>query len=251
MFRFLWPEWRALDPGERGAIAAQAQTALAGLEQSNSGLFSLLGHKSDLMLIHFRKSFDELKAVELELAQLELWGFLEPAASFVSVVELGLYDSSVKLYSSLAARGVTPGSEEWERDVEETLARQREAMAPRLWPEIPARKYVCFYPMDRKRGEKDNWYALPIEERRRLMHEHGMTGRRWAGEVQQIITGSIGLDDWEWGVDLFADDPLVFKKLIYEMRYDEASSLYAIFGPFYFGLRVPAGKLGALLGGRL
>ncbi len=110
-----------------------------------------------------------------------------------------------------------------------------EAMSQRLYPSIPPAKHLCFYPMDRKRGEKQNWYTLPMEERQRLMHDHGMIGRRYADRVRQVISGSIGLDDWEWAVDLFADDPLVFKQLIYEMRFDEASALYAAFGPFLCG----------------
>ena len=105
--------------------------------------------------------------------------------------------------------------------------------------------------MDRRRGEDKNWYTLPIEERARQMGEHGMVGRRYAGEVKQIITGSIGFDDWEWGVDLFADEPLVFKKLIYEMRFDQVSAVYALFGHFYVGVRVPAAKLENLLSGEL
>jgi chlorite dismutase len=92
---------------------------------------------------------------------------------------------------------------------------------------------------------------VPIEERARQMSEHGLVGRRYAGEVRQIITGSIGYDDWEWGVDLFADDPLVFKKLIYEMRFDEVSAVYALFGAFYVGVRVTAACLGRLLKGEL
>src|SRR5450432_3048866 len=124
-------------------------------------------------------------------------------------------------------------------------------MQPRLFPDIPPHKYICFYPMDRKRGEEKNWYQLPMAERQRLMHEHGMIGRRYAGQVKQIISGSIGFDDWEWGVDLFADEPLVFKKLIYEMRFDEVSAVYALFGHFYVGVRVPAAQLEKLLGGEL
>jgi chlorite dismutase len=120
-------------------------------------------------------------------------------------------------------------------------------MAPRLWPEIPGAKYLCFYPMDRRRGESKNWYQAPMGDRQRLMREHGLVGRRYAGEVRQIITGSIGFDDWEWGVDLFAEDPLVFKKLIYEMRFDEVSAVYALFGAFYVGLRLTAADLNGML----
>jgi len=119
-----------------------------------------------------------------------------------------------------------------------------------LRPQVPPNRFLCFYPMDKKRGENKNWYDVPIGERRRMMKDHGLIGRRYAGKVKQIISGSIGFDDWEWGVDLFADDPLVFKKLIYEMRFDEASALYALFGPFYIGLRVPASGLAALLKGQ-
>jgi chlorite dismutase len=159
------------------------------------------------------------------------------------VVELGLYESSLKTYGALAERGLAPFSPDWNAGVEEVLERQREAMAPRLFPDIPPHKYLCFYPMDRKRGELKNWYRLPMAERQRQMHEHGMVGRRYAGEVKQIISGSIGFDDWEWGVDLFADDPVVFKKLIYEMRFDEVSADYALFGTFYVGIRCMAADL--------
>ena len=124
-------------------------------------------------------------------------------------------------------------------------------MSTRLYPEIPKNNYICFYPMDRKRGEAKNWYQVPMAERQRMMHEHGLIGRRYADSVKQIITGSIGFDDWEWGVDLFADDPLVFKRLIYEMRFDEVSAVYALFGSFYVGLRVQATDLGHVLAGEL
>jgi chlorite dismutase len=164
------------------------------------------------------------------------------------VVELGLYESTVKLYRSLAERNVAPHSEEWNREIEDLLGRQRQAMRPRLFPKIPDARYLCFYPMDRRRGDTKNWYTLSIEERQRQMDEHGTVGRRYAGRVQQIISGSIGYDDWEWAVDLFGNDPVVFKKLIYEMRFDEVSAVYSDFGTFYLGVRCPADELGKLLG---
>jgi chlorite dismutase len=104
--------------------------------------------------------------------------------------------------------------------------------------------------MDKKRGEVKNWYQVPIVERQKMMGEHGLIGRRYAGQVTQIISGSVGFDDWEWGVDLFADDPLVFKKLVYEMRFDEASAAYGLFGTFYLGLHFPSAELPSLLDGR-
>jgi chlorite dismutase len=212
-----------------------------------SAAFSLLGHKGDLLVVHFRRSFEELLEAQTRLARLRLADYLEPTGSYLSVVELGLYESTSKVYGGLVEKGIEPHSEEWQRAIEETLARQRAAMAPRLWPEIPPAKYICFYPMDRKRGEQINWYREPMPDRQRMMSEHGMVGRRYAGTVRQIISGSIGFDDWEWGVDLFADDPLVFKKLIYEMRFDEVSAVYAAFGSFYVGVRLPAAGLAAAL----
>ncbi|MGC2111415.1 MAG: hydrogen peroxide-dependent heme synthase [Candidatus Korobacteraceae bacterium] len=249
MFRFRWAVWRKLSPSRQQEIALEAAGAFGAQELAgHSALYSLLGHKGDLLLVHFRDSFDDLNAVELELNRTALQEYLEPTHSYLSVIELGLYDSSVKLFRQLAERGVAPLSEEWTREIEETMERQRQAMHSRLYPKIPDSRYLCFYPMDRKRGESLNWYMLPIEERQRQMEEHGMVGRRYAGKVQQIITGSIGFDDWEWGVDLFAADPLIFKKLIYEMRFDQVSAVYAAFGQFFVGVRLPVDELGEWLG---
>jgi hydrogen peroxide-dependent heme synthase len=252
MLRVRWSAWKTLLASDQTAIIAEAVEIFRTIEQPGSGqsaLYSLLGHKGDLMLVHFRHSFDALKRVELGLAQLRLWDFLELTTSYVSVVELGLYESTVKTYELMLDRGVEAHSPEWNREIAEVIERQGQAMRARLYPEIPPARYVCFYPMDRKRGEEKNFYKLPIAERARQMHDHGLVGRRYAGDVKQIITGSIGFDDWEWGVDLFADDPLVFKKLIYEMRFDEVSAVYALFGSFYVGLRCPSSELGALLAG--
>ncbi len=254
MLRFNWSAWRALAAGDRRDIASEASSVLSLMESREHGqsaIFSLLGHKGDLMLIHFRDTFDELNQAELDLTRTRLTDFLEPETSYLSVIELGLYESSLKTYKSLAERGVEPHSDEWKQAIAETISRQKEAMKPRLFPTMPSNRYLCFYPMDRLRGEDKNWYTLPMAERQRQMNEHGLVGRRYAGEVKQIITGSIGFDDWEWGVDLFADDPLVFKKLIYEMRFDQVSAVYALFGSFYVGLRCPASRLHELLEGKL
>src|SRR5438477_4253838 len=254
MMRVRWPAWRELSAAQKNEIVNEASTALAKMEQSasgQSGLYSLLGHKGDLMLVHFRQSFDELNQAELQLAQLRLSDYLEPATSYLSIIELGLYESTIKAYRDLSDRGVEPHSEGWKRGIQDVLERQKEAMHPRLFPELPKHRYIGFYPMDRRRGEDKNWYTLPIEERGRQMTEHGLVGRRYAGEVKQIITGSIGFDDWEWGVDLWADDPLVFKKLIHEMRFDEVSAVYALFGHFYVGVRCSWCSLGNLLIGEV
>src|SRR6185312_407578 len=252
MMKIRWAEWRKLSAKEKREVVDEATTVFSGMEQNQNGqsaLYSLLGHKGDLLLVHFRESFDELNQAQFELARLRLNDFLEPASSYLSVIELGLYESTLKTYRALAERGIEPHSPEWKREIEETLARQREAMHSRLYPAMPPNRYICFYPMDRRRGEDKNWYTLPIEERQRQMTEHALIGRRYAGEVKQIITGSIGFDDWEWGVTLFADDPLVFKRLIYEMRFDQVSAVYALFGAFFVGIRYPATDLAKLLEG--
>ena len=254
MMKFRWSAWRALGDAQRGEILQEASAVLARMEQDlkgQSALYSLLGHKGDQMLVHFRESFDALNQAELELARLKISDFWEPTTSYLSIIELGLYESTIKTYKALMDRGIEPHSDEWKREINDTLERQKEAMRPRLFPAMPPNRYICFYPMDRRRGEDKNWYTLPIEERQRQMNEHGLVGRRYAGEVKQIISGSIGFDDWEWGVTLFADGPLVFKKLIYEMRFDEVSAVYALFGHFYVGVRCPAGQLGKLLSGEL
>jgi hydrogen peroxide-dependent heme synthase len=257
IFRFDWKAWKSCADGERGSILASAAETLRGLERKDanapfrSALYSLLGHKGDLMLIHFRDSLEELNQVELTLAQTPFYDFLELRHSYVSVVELGLYESTRKTYEAATAKGFEAHSAEWNAEIATSLERASEAMKPRLWPSVPEAKYLCFYPMDRKRGEQVNWYTVPFAERQRMMHEHGMIGRRYAGEVKQIISGSIGMDDWEWGVDLFADDPVIFKKLIYEMRFDEVSAVYALFGQFFIGVRLPVEKLGDWLAGKL
>ncbi len=249
-----WSLWRALSEAARHETVTEALSVLQTMEQNPNGqsaLFSLLGHKGDILLVHFRQSFDALKQTELDLCRLRLSEFLEPTSSYLSVIELGLYESSQKTYRSLVERGIEPHSREWNQEINSTLSRQKDAMHPRLFPPMPPNRYICFYPMDRRRGEDKNWYTLPMEERQRQMSEHGLVGRRYAGEVKQIISGSIGFDDWEWGVTLFADDPLIFKKLIYEMRFDEVSAVYALFGRFHVGVRCPATQLGKLLNGEL
>jgi chlorite dismutase len=253
MFRVRWPAWRKLAEEQRRRIAEEAAAAFGAMESladGGSALFSQLGHKGDLFAVHFRRSFDALNEAEMALSHLELNEYLEPTHSYLSIVELGLYESSVQLYESLLEKGVEPGSPEWIQAEQEKMDESAKAMGARLWPDVPPHRYLCFYPMDKMRGEVNNWYEVPIQERRRMMRDHGMIGRRYAGKVKQIISGSIGFDDWEWGVDLFADDPRYFKQLIYEMRFDEASAKYALFGEFYVGLRFAASELGTFLAGK-
>lgn len=253
-FRFDWKRWRATPLTDRERIAAESIKALQHSDSNTparSALYSQLGHKGDLIYIHFRDSFEQLNQVELDLAQLPLYDYLDLRHSYVSVVELGLYESTRKTYEAAAAKGFEAHSPEWQSEVAESMKRAGTAMASRLFPAIPDAKYLCFYPMDRKRSDGANWYTVPFAERQRMMHEHGLIGRRYGDVVRQIISGSIGMDDWEWGVDLFAEDPVIFKKLIYEMRFDEVSAVYALFGQFFLGIRLPVESLGSWLQGKL
>jgi peroxiredoxin len=254
MFRLDRRRFDALDPRRKAAIeteAAAAFTHLADEPDADVGLVQLLGHQADLMVTHYAKTFDALGAVQTRVDKLELRDYLEPVTSYVSVLELGLYEATGKIHAELRDLGLKPHSDEWNRAFDDALAAQASSPrnAARLWAQIPRRRYVCFYPMDKKRGEAINWYLLPYDERAALMLDHGKIGRSFHGLVTQVISGSIGFDDWEWGVDLYADDPIVFKKLIYEMRFDEASARYAAFGPFYTGLQFSIAELPAYLRG--
>jgi peroxiredoxin len=254
MWRVRWDRTRELSESTRRELCDEAVAALTagtGAEAGRSIAAQMLGHKGDLLLVHFRRSFEAIAAVQLALARTRLAGILEAATSFVSIVELSMYEMTAKIHRDLAAAGLVAGTDAFERAFDEEMARQRDRVKNRLFVEIPSSRYVCFYPMNKRRGEQKNWYTVPFEKRAAMMREHGMVGRNYAGAVTQIISGAIGLDDWEWGVDLFADDPLVFKKLIYEMRFDEASAEYAEFGPFYVGLQFPIERIDDLLAGRL
>lgn len=254
LFRVRWSAWQELPEGERSRIASDAAARLGAMSRGDAGttaLATVLGHKADLMLIHFRRSFDALQEAQLQVAASPLARYLEPTTSYVSIVELGMYEMTAQIHARLGEKGLKTGSAEFEQAFDAEMEEQRKRVVGRLFQEVPQRRYVCFYPMNKRRGEAKNWYGVPFEERARMMRDHGMIGRHYAGAVNQIISGSIGFDDWEWGVDLFADDPAVFKKLIYEMRFDEASAWYAEFGPFYTGLQFAPAELPGLLAGRV
>ncbi len=254
LFRIRWSAWQAVPADERRRLALEAAGALAAMRRDGEGTsvpVTLLGHKGDLMLIHLRRGFEELQAAELAVASLGLAAFLEPTTSFVSMVELAMYEMTMQIHKRLGERGLKPGSDEFEAAFDAELEEQRARVGARLFIDPPARRHVCFYPMNKRRGEHKNWYVESMEDRARMMLDHGKIGRRYSGQVTQIISGSIGFDDWEWGVDLFADDPTVFKKLIYEMRFDEASAWYAEFGPFYVGLQFSPSELPKYLEGRV
>lgn len=219
--------WLALEPDRRRAIAEETASWLSAAldvsgERGSGAAYRLVGHKGDLLLLHLRRTVDELAELERGFDATPLAAYCERPASFLSVVELSLYGAS-------------------EDVLRDPLAHP--ALVRRLFLHVPPRRYVCFYPMNRRRSGEENWYTLPFERRRELLEIHGQTGRRYADRVTQMITGAVGLDDWEWGVTLWSDDPLQFKKLVYEMRFDEVSARYAEFGPFYVGVRLQPAEL--------
>jgi peroxiredoxin len=253
MFRIDWGRLREAYPGDRKQMADEAIAALK-ISDSSAGattLVQLLGHKGDLMVIAFRRSFDDLGRMQLALSSSKLHSVLIPTTSYVSIVELGMYEMTAKIHRQLAEKGLSQETEEYQKAFDHDMDAQRQRVMGRLFTPIPTSRHVCFYPMNKRRGEILNWYSEPFARRAEMMLEHGKIGREYAGKVIQIISGSIGFDDWEWGVDLFADDALTFKKLIYEMRFDEASAKFAEFGPFYVGLQFSPSDLPTFLEGEL
>ena len=198
----------------------------------------LIGSPADLMLIHFRPTLDDIASAQDASRHWIASLGLELAYSFLSVTEAGLYHITAQLAADAEKRGGKIGDEAYRAEMSQRVTAELESehVKRRLYPQpSPDMPWVCFYPMSKKREPGQNWYSLPLEERSRLMHAHGMTGRKYAGRIQQIITGAIGFDAWEWGVTLFARDPLDFKRIVTEMRFDEVSAKYAEFGDFYVG----------------
>ncbi len=253
VYRIDWPNWwrvqekAGYEVGEAARHWLQQATAT---EHGDTAAYSILGQKGDLMLVHYRRTPEELSRVEMSFRRLPLFEFLEPAYSYVSVIELSLYELTAVAAKRMADAGLQPGTADYDREFAGEMERQKVRVEPRLHPRIPGNKYICFYPMNKRRGEQVNWYNLPNEQRRELMRGHGRIGHKYHEKVTQIIGGSTALDNWEWGVNLHADDLLAFKKLVYEMRFDPASALYAEFGPFYVGLRIPVESLPQYLSGR-
>ena len=248
LYRVRWDRLRDRSPAELTRLAGDVVDALAVPDAGATAYVQMLGHKADLMIVCFRRNFEALAQAQLALSRTALADALEPTYSYVSIVELGMYEMTAKIHEQLGAK-FKPGSDEFEQAFDAEMQTQQGRVMSRLFLDVPKWRYVCFYPMNKKRGETQNWYSETFERRASMMREHGMIGRGYAGKVTQVISGSIGYDDWEWGVDLFAQDPVVFKKLIYEMRFDEASAKFAEFGPFYTGLQFAPGQLSAYLSG--
>ena len=234
---------RTIGP-RRAALLEAADARLAAIAAPDEGgwsaAFTLAGSAGELMIVHARPTLDGIAAAERALAGAELFDYLRREYGFLSVTEAGLYHITAELAKEATARGGAVGDEQYRARLAERAAAERNSphIQRRLFPPLPAdMPYVCFYPMSKRRDPGANWYQLTLEERSRLMYAHGLTGRRYAGRIQQTISGAIGLDEWEWGVTLVARDPLDFKKIVTDMRFDEVSAVYATFGRFFVGKR--------------
>ena len=219
--------------------------AVASLEADGHHVLCLavLGHKADIGVMAYGPDLARLQAFQAEL----LTAPLEPVYSYVSLTEQSEYGMTE---DDERARLASEGLESDE--IEERLAAWRERIEhyreQRIHPKLPAKTVCCFYPMSKRRAPGANWYELSFEERKELMAGHARVGRTYAGRVLQLITGSTGIDDWEWGVTLLADDPVSLKEIVYEMRFDPVSARYADFGPFFTGLVLPAADACARVG---
>ena len=233
---------RLLAPDRRHELYRAAESGLSAMQVPAAGGWSavvpLIGSRADVMLVHLRPTLDDIGAAQRDVARMELFDHLVTTYSFLSVTEAGLYHASAQLAESAAARGGAVGDAQHRTEMAARVAAERDSahVQKRLYPtQPPDMPWICFYPMSKRRAVGQNWYALPLAERSRMMMAHGMTGRSYAGRVVQVISGAIGLDAWEWGVTLFAADPLTFKRIVTDMRFDEVSAEYADFGEFYVG----------------
>ncbi|MFP4529761.1 MAG: heme-binding protein [Halodesulfurarchaeum sp.] len=233
--RIDWADWQDTPEPQR---AAAIEAAVEYLETTGEGMdgetaiFTVAGHEADLLLIHLRPTLDGIERAERQFDLTPFGQFAESTRSFVSVTEVGGYTSQE--YFDEAS------------EVDAGLARYMET---KLYPSIPEEGYVSFYPMGKRRDPDYNWYDTPLEDRTEMMAEHGETGKGYAGTIVQYITSGFGLDDWEWGVTLFSNDAKALKRIVYEMRFDEATAKYGEFGPFYVGRRFPPGDLEAYMAG--
>lgn len=214
-----WKAWKSISKSEREIAITEFENLLTDwehVEEAKNGshvLYNVVGQQADLIFMILRPTMEEIAHIETIFNKSKLAEFLIPAHSHISVIELSRYQPEKD--------GIDP----------ETLPETQE----RLKPILPKFKHMSFYPMSRKREGDDNWYTLEKGARSKLLYEHSLSGRKYAGKVKQYISGSIGFDEWEWGVTLFAHDVLQLKKIVYEMRFDEATSRYGEFGEFFVG----------------
>ena len=212
------------------------------LERSQLSIVS--GHRADFGLMVMDPDPLKIDSLHQRILASAMGPAITPSYSFVSVSEISEYVPTVEQYGQrLIAEGETEGSPTFQAKVKAYADREPMMRKQRLTPEFPTWPATCFYPMNKMRKPGQNWFTLPTEERQHLMSEHARSGMAFAGKVTQLITVSVGLDDWEWGVTLWAKNPQYLKDIVYKMRFDEASAKYAEFGPFYVSYIATADKM--------
>ncbi len=233
----------ALAKGRAEMISALSRSPGAGTEQLQC--FAVPGHKADFGIMMAGADLKAVHAVQLALQASALGPALEPVYSFYSITEISEYVPDAQEYGRILREreGVDPESNVYKTKVAAYSERLVPMNKQRLYPEFPEWPCLCFYPMSKIRQGDHNWYMLPFEQRAELMSHHARSGMKFAGKVSQLITASTGLDDWEWGVTLWARNPTYLKDIVYTMRFDESSARYALFGAFYFGYILPPGEL--------
>lgn len=242
-------QWQLLNPDEQRA----AKTRLAELVQEIRATpdtqlltLSMTTPKADLGFVLTTPDLQTANAWEKRLSLALGPDILAPVFSYLSLTELSEYTTNETDYAAETLekeRGLTADSPEYEAALTEFRDRMKHYGQWRLYPPLPDWPVVCFYPMNKRRGTQQNWYRLSFAERKNLMSGHARIGRQWTGKIKQIISGSTGLDDAEWGVTLFSRSTLDIKGIVYEMRFDAVSAEYAEFGEFYIGLQLPLGVL--------
>jgi peroxiredoxin len=194
------------------------------------------GHKADFGVVMLDPDPLKIDAVHQQLLSTPLGPACEPVYSFVSMTEVSEYVPTVQQYAArLLAEGETEGSAAFQAKVKAYEKREPIMREHRLRPELPNWPATCFYPMNKRRQTGANWFLLPFAYRNRLMAQHARSGMAFAGRVTQLVTVALGLDDWEWGVTLWAREAEFLKDIVYKMRFDLASAQFAEFGPFYVG----------------
>lgn len=237
----------ALGPEERRLGRAELESILSksvpGVEQRQA--FVLPGHKADFGLVLAGPDLRALHGVQAEIAASILGPALELSSSFYSITEVSEYVPTAEQYGQILQdrEEMDPESAAYKAKVAAYANRLGPMNRHRMYPEFPDWPCLCFYPMSKLRQADQNWYLLPFDVRAALMADHGKSGMKFAGKVSQVITASTGLDDWEWGVTLWARNPSYLKDIVYTMRFDESSARYAAFGAFYFGFILPPAEL--------
>ncbi len=242
---------RALWAGLPEGTSLTARTRLESLCGANSSAssprlctYTNIGGKADLVFFILAPELQQLGQIHRSIEACFPPGALQPVFSYLSVTELTDYmPNEEDNLRALANENLEPGSEAHTKRLEEMRKRMNEYSRYRLYPELPDWEIMCFYPMNKKRNLGDNWYLLDFETRKRMMGGHAKTGRKFAGRVSQLITGSTGLDDWEWGVTLVAHQTDAIKEIVYEMRFDEVTARFGEFGEFYINLRLSPADL--------